>query len=89
VCARDGPRPGTAGRPAVSSTILGARTLDQLEVNLRAAGPHLTVTETAALDAASDSHPTDYPYGALGVEQRSRMLYPGLVRAAVAISVMS
>jgi aryl-alcohol dehydrogenase (NADP+) len=59
-------------RPAVSSTILGARTLDQLEVNLRSAGLHLTAAETAALDAASDPHPVDYPYGELGVDQRSR-----------------
>ncbi len=61
-------------RPAVTSTILGARTLSQLETNLRAAGLHLTPAETAALDAASDPHPTDYPYGELGVEQRARHL---------------
>ena len=61
-------------RPAVSSTILGARTLDQLEANLRSAGLHLTAAETAALDAASDPHPVDYPYGELGVDQRSRSL---------------
>jgi aryl-alcohol dehydrogenase-like predicted oxidoreductase len=62
------------GRPAVSSTILGARTLDQLETNLRSADLHLTAAETAALDAASDPHPVDYPYGELGVDQRSRSL---------------
>ena len=62
------------GRPAVSSTILGARTLDQLETNLRSADLHLTAAETAALDAASDPHPVDYPYGELGVDQRSRRL---------------
>src|ERR1700758_3205344 len=62
------------GRPAVSSTILGARTLDQLEANLRAADLRLTAAETAALDAASDPHPVDYPYGELGVDQRSRSL---------------
>jgi aryl-alcohol dehydrogenase-like predicted oxidoreductase len=61
-------------RPAVSSTILGARTLDQLEANLRSADLHLTAAETAALDAASDPHPVDYPYGELGVDQRSRSL---------------
>jgi aryl-alcohol dehydrogenase-like predicted oxidoreductase len=60
------------GRAAVSSTILGARTMDQLEANLRAARLDLTAAETAALDAASDPHPTDYPYGELGVEQRAR-----------------
>jgi len=62
------------GRPAVSSTILGARTLGQLETNLRAADLRLTPAETAALDAASDPHPVDYPYGELGVDQRSRSL---------------
>ena len=61
-------------RPAVTSTILGARTLSQLETNLRAADLHLTAAETAGLDAASDPHPVDYPYGELGVEQRGRRL---------------
>ena len=61
-------------RPAVSSTILGARTLDQLETNLRSVNLHLTAAETTALDAASDPHPVDYPYGELGVDQRSRIL---------------
>jgi aryl-alcohol dehydrogenase-like predicted oxidoreductase len=64
-------------RPAVSSTILGNRTMDQLETNLRAARLHLTEAESAALDAASDPHPPDYPYGELGVEQRARMLPAG------------
>jgi aryl-alcohol dehydrogenase-like predicted oxidoreductase len=62
------------GRPGVSSTILGARTLGQLETNLRAARLHLTAAETAALDAASDPHAPDYPYGELGAEQRDRTL---------------
>jgi aryl-alcohol dehydrogenase (NADP+) len=61
-------------RPGVTSTILGARTLDQLETNLRAAGLHLTPAETAILDEASDLRAPDYPYGALGVDQRSRGL---------------
>jgi aryl-alcohol dehydrogenase-like predicted oxidoreductase len=61
-------------RPGVSSTILGARTVGQLEANLRAAQLHLTATEAAALDAASDTRATDYPYGELGVEQRDRSL---------------
>ncbi|MBV9207867.1 MAG: aldo/keto reductase [Actinobacteria bacterium] len=63
-------------RPGVSSTILGARTLGQLEANLRAAGLHLTPAETAALDTASAPPVPDYPYGELGVEQRARRL-PG------------
>jgi aryl-alcohol dehydrogenase (NADP+) len=61
-------------RPGVASTILGARTTEQLETNLRAAGLHLGAEETAALDQASDLHATDYPYGELGVDQRSRNL---------------
>jgi len=61
-------------RPRVSSVILGARTLAQLEDNLGAAGLHLDAEETARLDAASDPAPADYPYGGPGVQQRSRSL---------------
>ena len=59
-------------RPAVSATILGARTLEQLEENLLSAGLRLTEEETAALDEASDPAAPDYPYGELGVDQQSR-----------------
>ena len=65
------------GRPAVSSTILGARSAGQLEANLRAADLHLTTQETAELDAASDPGAPDYPYGELGAEQRNRNLAGG------------
>jgi aryl-alcohol dehydrogenase-like predicted oxidoreductase len=41
-------------RPTVTSVILGARTVEQLDDNLGAAGLHLTEDETARLDAASD-----------------------------------
>jgi aryl-alcohol dehydrogenase-like predicted oxidoreductase len=61
-------------RPAVTSTILGARTTEQLDTNLQAADLHLTEDETAALDQASDLHASDYPYGELGINQRSRDL---------------
>jgi aryl-alcohol dehydrogenase (NADP+) len=61
-------------RPAVTSTILGARTMEQLESNLRAAGLRLTEAETAMLDAVSDPHAVDYPYGEMGVQQRDRSL---------------
>ncbi len=61
-------------RPGVSSTILGARTVGQLETNLRAAGLHLSAAETAALDAVSEPRITDYPYGERGVELRVRTL---------------
>jgi aryl-alcohol dehydrogenase (NADP+) len=66
-----------SARPAVSSTILGARTMGQLETNLRAAGLRLTKDETAALDAASDPRATDYPYGEMGLDQRDRRLGGG------------
>jgi aryl-alcohol dehydrogenase (NADP+) len=61
-------------RPGVTSTILGARTVGQLETNLRAAGLHLSAAETAALDAVSEPPVPDYPYGELGVDQRARRL---------------
>jgi aryl-alcohol dehydrogenase-like predicted oxidoreductase len=64
-----------ADRPQVTSVILGARTLEQLEDNLGACGLHLTAAETAILDAVSDPAPADYPYGGPGVEQRSRALH--------------
>src|SRR5690348_12092460 len=56
-------------RPLMTSVILGARTLEQLEDNLGAAGLHLTPEETARLDEASDPAAASYPYGDLGVEQ--------------------
>jgi aryl-alcohol dehydrogenase (NADP+) len=61
-------------RPGVTSTIIGARTIEQLESNLRAADLRLDEAETAALDRASALPVTDYPYGELGVDQRSRVL---------------
>ena len=64
-------------RPAVSSTILGARNTGQLEANLRAAGLQLTPQETAELDAVSDPGAPDYPYGKMGAEQRRRSLAGG------------
>jgi aryl-alcohol dehydrogenase-like predicted oxidoreductase len=61
-----------ADRPAVTSVILGARTLDQLDDNLAAAGVHLTAEETEVLSEASAPPVADYPYGGPGVGQRSR-----------------
>jgi len=66
-----------AARPAVTSVILGARTLEQLETNLGSAALTLTAEETTALDTASDLHATDYPYGEMGVQQRGRRLAGG------------
>ena len=64
-------------RPAVVSTIIGSRTTEQLETNLRAAGLQLSAEENAMLDQASDLQATDYPYGELGMDQRDRALGGG------------
>jgi aryl-alcohol dehydrogenase-like predicted oxidoreductase len=64
-------------RPAVTSTILGARTTEQLRANLRAAGLQLSSEEYAVLDEASDLGASDYPYGEMGVSQRERTLAGG------------
>jgi aryl-alcohol dehydrogenase-like predicted oxidoreductase len=61
-------------RPTVSAVILGARTQEQLGDNLGAAGVHLADDETRRLDRASDPGAADYPYGTVGVEQRSRRI---------------
>jgi aryl-alcohol dehydrogenase-like predicted oxidoreductase len=66
-----------ADRPTVTSVILGARTVAQLEDNLGAAGLHLSQEHTRRLDAASDPQPADYPYGGPGVEARTRRLEGG------------
>jgi aryl-alcohol dehydrogenase (NADP+) len=63
-----------ADRPAVTSVILGARTVEQLDDNLGAADLHLSDEETAQLTAVSAAIVADYPYGAPGVDQRSRTL---------------
>ncbi|MFE2427847.1 aldo/keto reductase [Streptomyces sp. NPDC059373] len=63
-----------ADRPAVTSVILGARTLGQLDDNLAAADLHLSQKETAQLTEASSPIVSDYPYGTPGVQQRSRAL---------------
>jgi aryl-alcohol dehydrogenase-like predicted oxidoreductase len=60
-------------RPAVTSVILGARTVEQLADNLGAAHLHLSSEETARLDQASTPIVDDYPYGDPGVSQRDRL----------------
>jgi aryl-alcohol dehydrogenase (NADP+) len=63
-----------AARPAVTSVILGARTLSQLDDNLAAGDLNLTSAETDLLTGVSAPLAADYPYGHPGVEQRSRNL---------------
>jgi aryl-alcohol dehydrogenase-like predicted oxidoreductase len=64
-------------RPAVSSVILGARTVDQLASNLAAADLTLSDEETLLLDEASQPVTPDYPYGEPGQTQRSRRIWGG------------
>ena len=63
-----------ADRPAVTSVILGARTVEQLDDNLGAAELHLSEKETGLLTEASSPIVSDYPYGTPGIQQRSRAL---------------
>ncbi|MDR6971189.1 aldo/keto reductase [Leifsonia shinshuensis] len=61
-----------SGRPAVTSVILGARTVEQLEDNLGAADVHLSDEQRARLDDASTPRTDIYPYGEQAVQQRHR-----------------
>jgi len=63
-----------AGRPGVTSVILGARTPDQLEGNLQAARLELTPAEIRRLNDASAPAVGNYPYGLDGRNQRARTL---------------
>jgi aryl-alcohol dehydrogenase (NADP+) len=64
-------------RPAVTSVILGARTIDQLKDNLGAVDLTLTDDQTQALTDASAPLVDDYPYGTAGVAQRNRNIAGG------------
>jgi aryl-alcohol dehydrogenase-like predicted oxidoreductase len=61
-------------RPAVTSVILGARSVEQLDDNLGAVRVQLSEEERARLDVVSAPEIDDYPYGEMGVEQRDRSL---------------
>jgi aryl-alcohol dehydrogenase-like predicted oxidoreductase len=61
-------------RPAVSSGILGARSMAQLTASMAAAGLTLTAEEIRLLDEASGPPAPDYPYGVPGQSQRSRRI---------------
>jgi len=64
-------------RPAVSSVILGARTVEQLQQNLGAADLALSPEVLARLDDVSAPDVPDYPYGGPGQDQRSRRIEGG------------
>ncbi len=65
-----------AAQPAMTSVILGARTVDQLVDNLAAADLDLGAEHLDLLDEVSAPEMDDYPYGAAGIAQRQRSL-PG------------
>jgi aryl-alcohol dehydrogenase-like predicted oxidoreductase len=64
-------------QPAVTSVILGARTVTQLTDNLGAVDLQLSPDELASLTTVSAPRADDYPYGAGGVAQRNRGLEGG------------
>ncbi|WP_411700453.1 aldo/keto reductase [Conyzicola sp.] len=64
-------------RPAMTSVILGARTVDQLVDNLGASDLELSDSEIARLSDASAPRADDYPYGSAGVAQRDRKIGGG------------
>lgn len=66
-----------AARPAVTSVILGARTVEQLEGLLPAADLDLPAEHVDRLTEASAPRVDDYPYGTAGVAQRHRPLEGG------------
>ncbi|MGJ9425989.1 aldo/keto reductase [Nesterenkonia halotolerans] len=64
-------------QPAVTSVILGARTIEQLQDNMGADSLDLSTEQLDRLTAASEPETEDYPYGAAGVQQRHRKMSGG------------
>lgn len=64
-------------QPAVTSNILGARTVEQLVDNLGAVELELTDDDLRTLTEASAPVLDDYPYGPAGVKQRERRIGGG------------
>jgi aryl-alcohol dehydrogenase (NADP+) len=64
-------------QPAVTSVILGARTVEQLRDNLAAVPLRLEDAELDRLTEVSTPVVDDYPYGAPGAEQRHRKITGG------------
>ncbi|MCP2032035.1 aryl-alcohol dehydrogenase-like predicted oxidoreductase [Okibacterium sp. HSC-33S16] len=64
-------------QPAVTSVILGARTVEQLTDNMAAADLKLSSEELQRLTDASAPEMDDYPYGVAGIAQRNRPITGG------------
>jgi aryl-alcohol dehydrogenase-like predicted oxidoreductase len=60
------------GRPGVTSTILGTRTVEQLDDNLGAARLELDPEQVARLDEVSDPGLPPYPYGFIAEMSENR-----------------
>jgi aryl-alcohol dehydrogenase-like predicted oxidoreductase len=65
-----------AAQPAVTSVILGARSVEQLVDNMGAVHVDLQPQQVARLNEVSAPQADDYPYGAPGAAQRHRAI-PG------------
>lgn len=66
-----------AAQPAVTSVILGARSVEQLRDNMGAVTLELDADELERLTVASAPRTEDYPYGAPAVAQRHRKIGGG------------
>ncbi|GAB3929480.1 aldo/keto reductase [Microlunatus endophyticus] len=66
-----------AAQPAVTSVLLGARSVEQLNDNLGAADLVLTAEELDTLSEASIPPAEPYPYGEAGSNQRNRNISGG------------
>jgi aryl-alcohol dehydrogenase-like predicted oxidoreductase len=66
-----------AAQPAVTSVILGARSVEQLTDNLGAADLELTDEQLSRLSEASTPPVEPYPYGTAGENQRHRNIAGG------------
>ncbi|MGC5225041.1 aldo/keto reductase [Micromonospora sp. DT81.3] len=64
-------------QPAVTSVILGARSLEQLRDNMGALTLQLDAAELDRLSEVSAPPAEDYPYGAPGIAQRHRKIEGG------------
>lgn len=64
-------------QPAVTSVILGVRTLEQLRDNMAADSLELSAEQLDRLSTASVPETEDYPYGTAGVAQRHRKISGG------------
>jgi aryl-alcohol dehydrogenase-like predicted oxidoreductase len=66
-----------AAQPAVTSVIIGARTVEQLVDNMGAADLDLGEDALSRLTEVSEPEMDDYPYGKAGREQRERSINGG------------